>query len=209
MAGHGLLSIPRCGRFTPRSPAGIGNGFFKPNVSTMVGNLYPEGSHLKDRAYNIFYMGINVGAISRPDCDGDRQSVMFGFHAAFAVAAFGWCSRSGFSGIFKKRHCRMPEKRPQGSAKSDGKNTAATAVDAPPTGVSRPGRRRRRRRKSNASGLDDERGAGRKTNYGADSYFSRHRYRFWMVFSSKRCDLDILGKRQYRLDRFGRGTDPG
>src|SRR5205814_3138508 len=40
----------------------VGNGFFKPNVSAMVGHLYPEGSPLKDRAYNIFYMGINVGA---------------------------------------------------------------------------------------------------------------------------------------------------
>jgi hypothetical protein len=35
---------------------------FKPNVSTIVGNLYPKGSHLRDRAYNIFYMGINTGA---------------------------------------------------------------------------------------------------------------------------------------------------
>jgi POT family proton-dependent oligopeptide transporter len=39
-----------------------GNGFFKPNISTMVGNLYPAGSKLKDAAYNIFYMGINIGA---------------------------------------------------------------------------------------------------------------------------------------------------
>src|SRR5262249_26577870 len=44
----------------------IGNGFFKPNVSAMVGHLYPEGSKLKDRAYNIFYMGINVGAFFAP-----------------------------------------------------------------------------------------------------------------------------------------------
>src|SRR5262245_17632585 len=44
----------------------IGNGFFKPNVSAMVGQLYPEGSALKDRAYNIFYMGINVGALAAP-----------------------------------------------------------------------------------------------------------------------------------------------
>src|SRR6266699_21599 len=41
----------------------VGNGFFKPNVSAMVGHLYPEGSALKDRAYNIFYMGINIGAL--------------------------------------------------------------------------------------------------------------------------------------------------
>jgi POT family proton-dependent oligopeptide transporter len=44
----------------------IGNGFFKPNISTMVGNLYPAGSPLKDSAYNIFYMGINIGAFLAP-----------------------------------------------------------------------------------------------------------------------------------------------
>jgi POT family proton-dependent oligopeptide transporter len=43
-----------------------GNGFFKPNISTMVGNLYPPGSPLKDSAYNIFYMGINIGALMAP-----------------------------------------------------------------------------------------------------------------------------------------------
>ena len=44
----------------------VGNGFFKPNISTMVGNLYPPGSPLKDSAYSIFYMGINVGALLAP-----------------------------------------------------------------------------------------------------------------------------------------------
>jgi POT family proton-dependent oligopeptide transporter len=43
-----------------------GNGFLKPNISTMVGNLYPAGSKLKDSAYNIFYMGINIGALMAP-----------------------------------------------------------------------------------------------------------------------------------------------
>jgi POT family proton-dependent oligopeptide transporter len=43
-----------------------GNGFFKPNISTMVGNLYPASSPLKDSAYNIFYMGINIGAWLAP-----------------------------------------------------------------------------------------------------------------------------------------------
>ena len=43
-----------------------GNGFFKPNISTMVGNLYPSNSPLKDSAYSIFYMGINVGALLAP-----------------------------------------------------------------------------------------------------------------------------------------------
>src|SRR5262245_7777736 len=66
----------------------IGNGFFKPNVSTMVGNLYPDGSRLKDRAYNIFYMGINVGAFVAPIVAEIVKS-RFGFHPAFAVAAGG------------------------------------------------------------------------------------------------------------------------
>lgn len=41
----------------------IGNGFFKPNISTMVGDLYEEGDHRRDGAFTIFYMGINLGSI--------------------------------------------------------------------------------------------------------------------------------------------------
>src|SRR5688572_12956955 len=89
MAGHGLLSIPAIWAvYAALTCLVIGNGFFKPNVSTMVGNLYPEGSHLKDRAYNIFYMGINIGAFIAPIVMEIVKSY-FGFHAAFAVAAFG------------------------------------------------------------------------------------------------------------------------
>ena len=44
----------------------LGNGFFKPNISTMVGQLYPPGDPRRDGAYTIFYMGINLGALSRP-----------------------------------------------------------------------------------------------------------------------------------------------
>lgn len=44
----------------------VGNGFFKPNIATMVGRLYREDDHRKDSAYTIFYMGVNVGAIFAP-----------------------------------------------------------------------------------------------------------------------------------------------
>lgn len=44
----------------------FGNGFFKPNISTMVGQLYPENDNRKDAAYTIFYMGINAGALVAP-----------------------------------------------------------------------------------------------------------------------------------------------
>lgn len=44
----------------------IGNGFFKPNISTMVGDLYDPQDHRKDSAFTIFYMGINTGALIAP-----------------------------------------------------------------------------------------------------------------------------------------------
>lgn len=44
----------------------IGNGFFKPNISTMVGQLYPKGDRRVDSAFTIFYMGINLGAFFAP-----------------------------------------------------------------------------------------------------------------------------------------------
>ncbi len=44
----------------------LGNGFFKPNISTMVGNLYAPTDSRKDSAFTIFYMGINVGAFFAP-----------------------------------------------------------------------------------------------------------------------------------------------
>ncbi len=64
----------------------FGNGFFKPNISTMVGQLYPEGSNsIKDSAYTIFYMGINAGAFVAPlVCGylGEKVDFKWGFMAA-------------------------------------------------------------------------------------------------------------------------------
>lgn len=66
----------------------VGNGFFKPNISSLVGNLYPEGSPLRDSAYNIFYMGINIGAFIAP-LIAESVKQRYGFRPAFAVAAGG------------------------------------------------------------------------------------------------------------------------
>ena len=67
IAGYGLLGLGQVGTYyVALALVFAGNGFFKPNISTMVGNLYPPGSHLKDSAYNIFYMGINIGALAAP-----------------------------------------------------------------------------------------------------------------------------------------------
>jgi len=137
MAGHGLLSIPAMWAvYAALTCLVIGNGFFKPNVSTMVGNLYPEGSHLKDRAYNIFYMGINVGAFLAPIVmEIVKQN--FGFHAAFAVAAFGMVISVGilwyFKNLVEDPNALAERQRNRANQKA---NVAATAVDAPPSGVS-------------------------------------------------------------------------
>ncbi|HET8797886.1 MAG TPA: peptide MFS transporter [Thermoanaerobaculia bacterium] len=90
IAGHALLGIPGSINVVYAALAClvIGNGFFKPNVSSMVGNLYAEGSHLKDKAYLIFYMGINIGATLAPLVAGFVRP-RFGFHPAFALGAVG------------------------------------------------------------------------------------------------------------------------
>ena len=44
----------------------VGNGFFKPNISTFVGSLYKDGDLRKDSGFTIFYMGINIGGFAAP-----------------------------------------------------------------------------------------------------------------------------------------------
>jgi len=102
MAGHALLSVQALWAvYLALTCLVIGNGFFKPNVSTMVGNLYPEGSHLKDRAYNIFYMGINLGAFAAPIVM-EIVKTTINVHVAFAVAAFGMVLSVGILWYFKQ-----------------------------------------------------------------------------------------------------------
>jgi len=63
----------------------FGNGFFKPNISTMVGQLYEDTDSRKDAAYTIFYMGINAGAFLSPlVCGylGEKVDFKWGFLAA-------------------------------------------------------------------------------------------------------------------------------
>ena len=88
-AGYFLLYFPSVSAlYLALTLVIIGNGFFKPNVSAMVGSLYPEGSKLKDSAYNIFYMGINIGAFLAPVV-AEFMKQRFGFRVAFTVAGFG------------------------------------------------------------------------------------------------------------------------
>ncbi|MGL2962276.1 peptide MFS transporter [Flavobacterium sp. RSB2_4_14] len=68
----------------------LGNGFFKPNISTLLGNFYNEDQYKekKDEGYNIFYMGINVGAFI---CNffGAALQILLGWQYAFMAAGVG------------------------------------------------------------------------------------------------------------------------
>ncbi len=101
-AGYAMMAIPTQSPMTLYIALAIvcvGNGLFKANISVLVGNLYghAEGS-LKDAGYNIFYMGINIGAFYAPmAAAGIRRFVMEnfdftlanGYNAGFAIAALG------------------------------------------------------------------------------------------------------------------------
>lgn len=128
MIGHALLAVPNNYSVVLAALTFlvIGNGFFKPNVSSMVGNLYQEGSRLKDKAYLIFYMGINFGAAGAPLL-ANWIKPRWGFHPAFFMGAIGmllslvlfWSSQ---------KHVRHADRR---KALEDPK-AAAVTEDLPP-----------------------------------------------------------------------------
>lgn len=66
----------------------IGNGCFKPNISTQVGNLYKPGDPRRDGAFTIFYMGINLGAFFSPLICGTLGQ-RYGWHYGFLAAGIG------------------------------------------------------------------------------------------------------------------------
>jgi POT family proton-dependent oligopeptide transporter len=65
-----------------------GNGFFKPNISTIVGSLYKQGNPKRDAGFTIFYMGINLGAAMSPLLCG-YVGEKFGWHYGFNLATLG------------------------------------------------------------------------------------------------------------------------
>ena len=68
----------------------VGNGFFKPNISTMVGRLYDDGDKRRDSGFTIFYMGINIGAFLAPlACGYLGMSEDWGWHYGFGAAGIG------------------------------------------------------------------------------------------------------------------------
>ena len=102
-AGHFTMAGPMVG--LPEQPTfflglalvAIGTGFLKPNVSSVVGDLYPEGGARRDAGFSIFYMGINIGAMAGPFlCGLIGEGFTVGdftydgnWHLGFSLAGFG------------------------------------------------------------------------------------------------------------------------
>jgi len=68
----------------------MGNGFFKPNISTVVGSLYEENDPRRDGGFTIFYMGINLGAMFSP-WSAARWARWWAGTGASAPPASAWC----------------------------------------------------------------------------------------------------------------------
>ena len=91
MTGHFVLAIPTTQAFFVGLILVIaGTGLLKPNVSAIVGELYPQGDPRRDGGFSIFYMGINLGALFGPlICGTLGQSPNFGWHWGFGAAGIG------------------------------------------------------------------------------------------------------------------------
>ena len=90
-AGHFCLALPATTTFfVGLGLVVVGTGFFKPNVSTMVGQLYRPGDPRRDGGFTIYYMGVNVGGMLRPIvCGYLAESPRWGWHYGFGAAGVG------------------------------------------------------------------------------------------------------------------------
>lgn len=88
-AGHLLMTIEEASFFfLALALLIVGNGFFKPNISAIVGTLYAKDSPKKDAGFTIFYMGINLGAAMSPIICG-YVGERIGWHYGFGLATIG------------------------------------------------------------------------------------------------------------------------
>ncbi|MBA2875518.1 peptide MFS transporter [Thermaerobacillus caldiproteolyticus] len=116
----------------------IGNGFFKPNISTLVGELYGPNDKRRDAAFTIFYMGINIGAFFAPLVCGFLAEdyfkttvngvVQYGFKYGFLAASIGMIIGQIIFNVFGNRYLGEIGKKPVGKTE-----TGATVPKTPLT----------------------------------------------------------------------------
>ncbi len=98
----------------------VGTGLFKANISVLVGNLYEEGSKFKDAAFNIFYMGVNLGAMLAPLAATFISHRYQSYNLSFAAAAVGMVFSLAVFQVGRKHllpaHAGNPKLAPAGEA---------------------------------------------------------------------------------------------
>jgi POT family proton-dependent oligopeptide transporter len=104
----------------------LGNGCFKPNISTQVGNLYPEGDHRRDSAFTIFYMGINLGAFFSPLVCGTLGQKI-GWDWGFGAAGVGMMA--GLVIYHFGKHLLPPDRIARKAAGTAAAEQSLTAVE--------------------------------------------------------------------------------
>jgi proton-dependent oligopeptide transporter, POT family len=125
----------------------IGNGFFKPNISTLVGGLYEEGDVRRDSAFSIFYMGINLGAFMAPLIVGfltdnlfagttinemGEVVISYGYRYGFLASAVGMFIGQVLFNLTAQKYLGNIGKSP-GALRA-----SALAADVPPVDIKKP-----------------------------------------------------------------------
>ncbi|ERI64812.1 amino acid/peptide transporter [Capnocytophaga sp. oral taxon 863 str. F0517] len=135
--------IGRIGLFSGLFLLIIGNGFFKPNISSIVGDLYEPGDKRLDSAFSIFYMGINLGAVMAPlivglladnvfattylDANGVTQ-ITHGYRYGFLAAAVGVLVGQLLFVFLSNKYLGNIGIEPKGAAKAAQSNTEEVKV---------------------------------------------------------------------------------
>lgn len=117
----------------------LGNGFFKPNISTMVGQLYAEGDTRRDAAFTIFYMGINLGSFLGVTVCGlvgesytpDGAPIMASFKWGFLAACIGMIISVITFELMKNKLLVSPEGQQIGAAPNQSRNDKPATTEGP------------------------------------------------------------------------------
>ena len=117
----------------------LGNGFFKPNISTMVGRLYTPDDNRKDSAFTIFYMGVNVGSTLAPLVCGlvGNTGHPEDFKWGFLAACIGMILGATVFQIFKNKYICDPDGNPVGVAPQRSASTTQQSETSPQKSTSR------------------------------------------------------------------------
>ncbi len=103
MSGHVSLSIPATATaWLGIALVALGTGLLKPNISTMVGQLYSDDDPRRDAGFSIFYMSINVGALISPLVVAYLRD-RWGYHAGFSAAAIGMAIALVWFGLGRRK----------------------------------------------------------------------------------------------------------